>query len=174
MTPCGAPLNFWELESINQKCYQTLKKICLKNIKYWPNRTVKRLPMITFIVLTFYVAVGVAHACNVHCGLGHQTVGAHPLPAQSSVHAVKGWSVVEFQGHSLNKWVSYMSAWVPAAGLGGGSRATPSVSTILPVQSESAQVPLFPRPFSLAAQQYEWGRVIFLNSSLSPNCYWEG
>ena len=112
--------------------------------------------------------------CNVHCGLGHQTVGAHPLPAQSSVHAVKGWSVVEFQGHSLNKWVSYMSAWVPAAGLGGGSRATPSVSTILPVQSESAQVPLFPRPFSLAAQQYEQGRVIFLNSSLSPNCYWEG
>ena len=89
-------------------------------------------------------------------------------------HAVEGWSVVEFQGHSLNKWVSYMSTWVPAAGLGGGSRATPSVSTILPVQSESAQVPLFPRAFSLAAQQYEQGRVIFLNSSLSPNCYWEG
>ena len=46
---------------------------------------------------------------NVHCVLGHQVAGAHPLPAQSLVHAVKGWSVVEFQGHSLNQWVGSVS-----------------------------------------------------------------
>ena len=55
---------------------------------------------------------------DAHCVLGHQVAGAHPLPAQSLVHAVKGWSVVEFQGHSLNQWVGYMSVWVP--GMGGG------------------------------------------------------
>jgi len=31
---------------------------------------------------------------DVHCVLGHHVVGAHPLPAQSLVHAVKGWSVI--------------------------------------------------------------------------------
>ena len=46
---------------------------------------------------------------DVHCVLGHQVAGAHPLPAQSLVHAVKGWSVVEFQGHSLNQWVGSVS-----------------------------------------------------------------
>jgi len=57
-------------------------------------------------------------------------------------------SVVEFQGHSLNQWVGYMSAWVlGAGGQGAWSGATPSVSTIFPVQSESARVPLFPHPF---------------------------
>lgn len=35
--------------------------------------------------------------------------GLTPLPAQSLVHAVKGWSVVEFQGHSLNQWVGSVS-----------------------------------------------------------------
>ena len=50
--------------------------------------------------------------------------------------------VVEFQGHSLNQWVGYMSVWVPGAG-DGWSGATPSVSAIPPVQSESARVPLF-------------------------------
>ena len=49
---------------------------------------------------------------------------------------------MEFQGHSLNQWVGYVSVWVPGAG-GGWSGATPSVSTIPPVQSESARVPLF-------------------------------
>ena len=54
-------------------------------------------------------------------------------------------SVVEFQGPSLNQWVGYMSVWVPGTG-GEWSGATPSVSAILPVHSESAQAPLFPRP----------------------------
>jgi len=30
MTPCGALLNFWELASMNQNCYWSLKKICLE------------------------------------------------------------------------------------------------------------------------------------------------
>ncbi len=30
MTPCDALLNFWELVSINQKRYWSLKKICLE------------------------------------------------------------------------------------------------------------------------------------------------
>ena len=46
---------------------------------------------------------------DAHCVLGQQVAGAHPLPAQSLVHAVKGWSVVEFQGHSLNQWVGSVS-----------------------------------------------------------------
>jgi len=29
-------------------------------------------------------------------------------------------NVVEFQGHSLNQWVGYVSVWVPGAGRGGG------------------------------------------------------
>ena len=96
---------------------------------------------------------------NVHCVLGHQVAEAHPLPAQSLVHAVKGWSVVEFQGHSLNQWVGYVSVWsmwMPGVG-GGWSGATPSVSAILLVQSESAGPPL-PPPFSPAARRYERGR----------------
>ena len=56
---------------------------------------------------------------DVHCVLGHEVAEAHPLPAQSLVHAVKGWSVVEFQGHSLNQWVGYVSVWVPGAAVGG-------------------------------------------------------
>lgn len=39
---------------------------------------------------------------DVHCVLGHQVAGAHPLPAQSLVHAVKGWSVWELLNHGLN------------------------------------------------------------------------
>ena len=61
-------------------------------------------------------------------------------------------SVVEFQGHSLNQWVGYMSAWVlGAGGQGAWSGATPSVSTIFPVQSESPWVPLFPALLSSSA-----------------------
>ena len=56
----------------------------------------------------------------------------------------------------------------------GGAGATPSVSAIVPVQSKSALVPLFPPPFSPAERRYERGRVTFLSSSLSPNCYREG
>ena len=83
---------------------------------------------------------------GVYCVLGHQVAVAHPLPAQSLVHAMKGWSVVEFRGHSLNQWVGYVSVRVPRVCVGGWSGATSSVSAILPVQFESAQVPLFPRP----------------------------
>ena len=46
---------------------------------------------------------------DAHCALGHQVAGAHPLPAQSLLHAVKGCSVVELQGHSLNQWVRSVS-----------------------------------------------------------------
>ena len=56
---------------------------------------------------------------------------------------------MEFQGHSLNQWVGYVSVWVPGTGGAGVSGATPSVSAILLVQSESARVPLFaPAPLS--------------------------
>ena len=64
-----------------------------------------------------------------------------------------GWlsnvvDVVEFQGHSLNQWVDYVSVWMSGArGRGRLSGATPSVSAILPVQSESVWVPLLLHPF---------------------------
>ena len=48
---------------------------------------------------------------------------------------------MEFQGHSLNQWVGYVSMWVPEAG--GWSAATPSVSAVLPMQSESVRVTFF-------------------------------
>ena len=79
-------------------------------------------------------------------------------------------TVVEYQGHSLNQWMGYMSVWVS----GAGSGATPSVSAILPVQFESARVPLLLLPLSPAVRWYKRRRVTFLSSSLSPHCYREG
>ena len=98
---------------------------------------------------------------DVHCVLGHQVAGAHPLPAQSLVHAVKGWSVVEFQGHSLNQWVGYVSVWVPGAGRGGGVEP-PLLSLQYFLCSLSLRGSLsLPLPFSPAARRYERGRDTF-------------
>lgn len=46
---------------------------------------------------------------DVHCVLGHQVAGAHPLPAQTSVHAVKGGERSGFQAHSPNQRVGHVS-----------------------------------------------------------------
>jgi len=62
-----------------------------------PTEPQKRLPIIAFFVLTFYTAVGIVHVsqCTLYFPISsHETAGAHPLPAQSLVHTVKGWSVV--------------------------------------------------------------------------------
>ena len=64
-----------------------------------------------------------------------------------------------------------VGAWSSGEGWSG---ATPSFSAILPVQSESARVPLLPLPCSPVVWRNETGRVTFLSSSLSPHCYWEG
>ena len=80
--------------------------------------------------------------------------------------------VVEFQGHSLNQWVGYVSVWVPGAG--GVVWSHPfclrNTSCAIWVYVGSP----FPPPFSPAVRQYKWGRVTFLSSPLSPKCYWEG
>lgn len=78
----------------------------------------------------------------------------------------------EFQGHSLNQRVGYMSVWVPGAG--GVLWSYPFClcnSSCAIWVCEGTPLPL---PFSPEARPYEPGRVTFLSLSLSPNCHREG
>lgn len=96
------------------------------------------------------------------------------IPSQTHTHKKKHL-ICSGIPRSQPKQMGELRECMGACRGGGGvvPRATPSVSTIFPVQSESARVHLFPPPFSPVAQRYEWGRVTFLRSSLSPNCYRE-
>ena len=80
--------------------------------------------------------------------------------------------VVEFEGHSLNQWVGYVSVWVP--GVGGVVWSHPFCLCNTSCAIWVCVGPPLPPPFSPVAQWYERGRVTFLSSSLSPNCYREG
>ncbi len=64
MTPCDALLNFWGLESMNQKRYWSLKKIRLEEEHQVlaQQHLWRGLPLIAFIVLTSYIAAGIVHA----------------------------------------------------------------------------------------------------------------
>ena len=74
--------------------------------------------------------------------------------------------VVEFEGHSLNQWVGYVSVWVP--GVGGVVWSHPFC-----LCNTSCAIWVCAGPSFLQQKRYEWGRVIFFSLS-PPNCYWEG
>ena len=83
MTPCDALLNFWGLESMNQKRYWSLKKIRLEKEHQVLAQQNRGLPLIAFIVLTSYIAAGVVYASR--CALCLGPPGCRGSPPTCSV-----------------------------------------------------------------------------------------
>lgn len=173
MTPHGGLLNFWELASLNLDCYWSLKKVCLeKEHQVLAEQNHEK------DANTCFQCLNILHRgryCT--CVMMYivfwttKTARAHPLPAQSLVHAVKGWNVVEFPGHRLNQ---YVSTWVPGAGEPQSTLALsfPLVMllAVLPGACMHSEPVKFAIPLFSSAPEFKPEKVAFLSSPFFPNC----
>lgn len=99
-----------------------------------------------------------------------KTAGAHPLSAQSLVR-MKGWSVVELPGHSLNLSVQSRGAPIHSSSL---SLPSLVLLAVLPGAGILLETVQFATPSFSGTPEFKPEKAAFFSSPFFPNSCWEG